>query len=249
MNFEHHWLYDPLQAYKVTVNGQLYLMMLDEALLLSGFEVISNNTDGVTTKVPKDKVDLYYSICKKWEQITGFELEYAYYKKYIRRDVNSYIAQYQNGKVKEKGAFVRDTPLQKGVDSIIIPIALQEFFLKGTPIRDTIMNHDKIHDFCISGKTDNKFSTEFHYLKDNNLQIDTLQKTNRYIISRRGGSLFKVDKSDNKYINFCVGRQVLMLNDYDENTPISEYSLDYGYYISEAQKIIDLIIPPQLTLW
>jgi DNA polymerase elongation subunit (family B) len=39
--FEHHWLYDPLVGLRVTINGQLYMLMLIEKLTLAGFKVIS----------------------------------------------------------------------------------------------------------------------------------------------------------------------------------------------------------------
>ena len=55
LNFNNYWLYDPKAAVSVTINGQLYLLMLIEALTSNGFEVISANTDGVTAKVPKDR--------------------------------------------------------------------------------------------------------------------------------------------------------------------------------------------------
>ena len=248
MNFEHHWLYDPLQAYKVTVNGQLYLMMLSEKLLINDIAVISKNTDGILCKIHKSKLETYYKICKEWEQETNFELEFTNYNLYARRDVNTYIAITDKGKIKQKGDFVIDTPLQKGVDKKIIAIALQNYFIHNKSIKDTIMNHINIYDFCTAQKTDVKFTTEYHYLKDSQLQVDTMQKTNRFFISRSGGILFKVDKKENKYINFCVGRQVTIFNNYVEK-PMSEYNIDYGYYISETQKIIDLIIPPQLTLF
>ena len=52
---EKHWLYDPLVALRITVNGQLYILMLIEKLVLKGYKVISANTDGIVTIVPKDK--------------------------------------------------------------------------------------------------------------------------------------------------------------------------------------------------
>lgn len=245
-NAQHHWLYDPLQFYRMTVNGQLMLLMLIERLQLSKFKVISCNTDGVTTIVEKNRIDAYNKICKEWEADTQFELEYVNYKKYIRTAVNSYIA--VSKKIKLKDIFVTDTPLQKGVDKKIIAIALQEYFIHNKSIKDTIMNHTNIYDFCIAMRTDPKFTTEYHTIKNNTLNIQQLQKTNRYYISKHGGKLFKVDKKENKSIDYCVGRQVIIFNDYIEK-PISEYDIDYGYYISETQKIIDLIIPPQLTLF
>jgi DNA polymerase elongation subunit (family B) len=253
-NNENFWLYDPLQAYRITVNGQLYIMMLIEDLMLKEFEVISCNTDGITTIVKKDQSNLYYNICRNWEIKTKFELEYNYYTLYSRRDVNNYICQYNNNKLKEKGDFIttnltktNNTKL-KGVDRKIIAIALREFFINNVSIQNTILNHQNIYDFCTSQRTDDKFINEYHYLKNNEKIIEKLQKTIRYYISKSGGTLFKVDPKENKYINYCVNRQVTIFNQYIKKD-IKDYNIDYGYYISETQKIIDQIIPKQLKLW
>lgn len=218
--------------------------------------------DGQTVKVPRNRLKEYLDLSSNFSKTHGFETEFVKYKLYSRRDVNNYISQKyevcddshvwynipEKDQLKSKGDFVIDTPLQKGVDKKIIAIALQNYFIHNKSIKDTIMNHTNIYDFCTAMRTDPKFITEYHYLKDNRLQIDTMQKTNRYYISKRGGSLFKVDKKENKYINYCVGRQVTIFNDFIDK-PMKEYDIDYGYYISETQKIIDLIIPPQLTLF
>ena len=47
-NYQYFYAYDPKSAYTVTINGQLYLLMLIEQLELNGYEVISANTDGIT---------------------------------------------------------------------------------------------------------------------------------------------------------------------------------------------------------
>jgi len=47
-NYPYFYAYDPKTGYSVTINGQLYLLMLIEQLEINGYEVISANTDGVT---------------------------------------------------------------------------------------------------------------------------------------------------------------------------------------------------------
>jgi DNA polymerase elongation subunit (family B) len=47
-NYPYFYAYDPKSAYTVTINGQLYLLMLVEQLEFNGYAVISANTDGVT---------------------------------------------------------------------------------------------------------------------------------------------------------------------------------------------------------
>lgn len=254
-----HWLHDPLCALQVTINGQLYLLMLVEDLTLTGFDVISANTDGIVTKVPKSKYEKYLEVCRNWEDKTNFQLEYTKYKKYIRRDVNNYITIVNDTYTKEKGIFVvhdvnSDDPrhvleaLMKGVDKPIVSIALKEYFINNKDIKDTILNHDNIHDFSIAKKTDDKFWNEYHYIKDSSLVIDKLQKSVRFYISTKGGKLYKKDDS-NRMIDYASRKTVQIINDYDKAKPISEYNIDYTYYIHETLKILQLIENPQLTLF
>ena len=88
-----------------------------------------------------------------------------------------------------------------------------------------------------------------NYIENNREKIDILQKTVRYYISKSGGTLYKVDENANKKIAYCVNRNQKIFNTYIEYNDFSLYDIDYGYYISETQKIIDLIISPQLTLF
>jgi hypothetical protein len=60
---EYSWLYDPMVAMCITLNGQLFLSMLSERLTDAGFKVDSLNTDGITCMIPKDELDEYYAIC------------------------------------------------------------------------------------------------------------------------------------------------------------------------------------------
>lgn len=249
--FEHHWLYDPLVGLRVTINGQLYMLMLVEQLVLGGFKVISANTDGLVTLVPHENRGKYFSICEEWSKSTKFDLEFTKYSKYIRRDVNNYITIKENGDIKEKGEFLQydNLSLRQGVDKPIISKALYNFFVNKIPIDSTIYNEKNIYYFCTAKRVDNKFINEFHSFENNLYKIEEQQKSVRFFISLNGGTLYKVDKTNNKYISYCVNRKITILNDNRNNKDIKDYFIDYGYYIKETQKIIDEIINPQLTLF
>jgi DNA polymerase elongation subunit (family B) len=249
--FEHHWLYDPLVGLRVTINGQLYMLMLIEGLSLTGIKVLSANTDGIVSLVNKERLLDYELLCKEWENYTKFKLEYTGYKKYIRKDVNNYITIKGDNSIKEKGEFLQfeELSLRQGIDKPIISKALYNLFVKDIPIEDTIYNEKSIYSFCIAKKTDDKFINEFHTLENNLHKIEELQKTVRFYISTNGGTLYKVDKINNKYISYCVNRKVTILNNNQDNKDIKDYNIDYGYYIKETKKIIDEIINPQLILF
>jgi len=239
------WLYDPLVNLRVTINGQLYILMLIEELVLNGFKVISANTDGITTIVENNRKNRYYDICEHWEAKTMFELEFMKYKKYIRRDVNNYIAIKENGNIKTKGIFLEEIDLAKGFDKPIISIALYNYFVNNIPIEKTIVEHTDIYDFCIAKKIDNKFTNEYHYIKNGQYYKDILQRSVRYYVSTNGGTLLKKNYETGEIENYEVNKKVTIFNNYFEG----EYNIDYGYYINYTQKIINEIINPQLTLF
>jgi len=91
LNFEYGWMFDTKASYTVTLTGQLYLLMLVEALEISGIQVFYANTDGLTCKVKKTERAKFDEICKGWQEYTQLELEFNKYKKCVIRDV-SYLA-------------------------------------------------------------------------------------------------------------------------------------------------------------
>ena len=93
----------------ITINGQLSLCMLAERLKkIPDLQLIQVNTDGVTAKFPEQYETLADEICQKWQEDVKLELEKASYSMMCIRDVNNYIAVYDNGKLKRKGAYEYD---------------------------------------------------------------------------------------------------------------------------------------------
>lgn len=238
------FFYDPKYTMTITVNGQLMLTMLAEDLVLAGAEMIQVNTDGLTIKVKRNQLDKYKDICSNWERITKLELEYAEYQKMVIRDVNNYIAIYDNGEYKLKGAFEVDKAWHKDPSMKIVPIALRDYYCKGIPIKDTIMSHDDIYDFCKMYKATKGWSAEYRYVKDDRIVTDYLSKTTRYYVSTSSGLLVKVHE-DGREIQVEAGKQVTIFNKKEDNYE----DLDRGYYIRECQKIIDVIEDNQLELF
>jgi hypothetical protein len=88
------YLYDPEFTMRITINGQLSLMMLYEKLSeeIPGAMPIMQNTDGVEIMIPTKYIDKYLEVCKEWEDQTQLMLEHDQYQKMIVPDVNNYIA-------------------------------------------------------------------------------------------------------------------------------------------------------------
>lgn len=131
---KHSWYYSPEVFLGTTINGQLYLLMLIEQLELNGIEVISANTDGITSKIPAGKEALYDQICAQWMQDTQMELEFAKYDLYARLSVGSYLAVTDKGKIKTKNEFNYENTLDKAANAIVIPKVLIEY-LVGTYLK------------------------------------------------------------------------------------------------------------------
>jgi hypothetical protein len=241
----HFWLQDAKQLLSTTLTGQLGLLMLAEGMFMNGITVISCNTDGIICKIPRALEGRYYEIAKAWEKTTGISLEFTPYSKYIRRDVNSYIAVKPDGHTKEKGAFLKEVDLEKSYHMPIVAKSLYEYFVNGVPVKDTIGNCKDIMEFCLSQKTGGNFGMEIHTLKG----IETLQKTNRFYITKKGGRLVKKEHFTKKLTGLQVGRLVGLLNDYDPTIPFEKYEIDLAFYEKEAMKIIDEIEPKQLSLF
>jgi hypothetical protein len=239
------WLEDEKQMLSTTVSGQLGLLMLVEDLQLNGIEVISANTDGVVCKIKRNMLDLYYEIAHRWEKAANLELEYTPYKLYVRRDVNSYITEKEEGSTKEKGAFLKEVDLKKAYHMPIVAKSLHNYFINNVPVRKTLEDCRDIMQFCISQKTGSDFVSELHTGKN----IEVLQKTNRFYITKKGGSFLKRHKYNGRLIGLHVGRQVRILNDFNPDTPFEEYQVDYSFYEKEVMKIVDAIEPPQKTLF
>lgn len=85
-------LYSPRLLIQVTMTGQLYLLMLIEAIELAGISVVSSNTDGIVIKCPRHRQAELAHIVSQWEKATDLETEETQYAALASRDVNSYLA-------------------------------------------------------------------------------------------------------------------------------------------------------------
>lgn len=242
---EHFWLYDPKKFLFTTISGQMGLLMLVEGMHMSGIEVISCNTDGVVCRIPRGCLDEYYRVAHAWEKATNLELEFTEYKKYVRRDVNSYITEKADGSTKEKGAFLKEVDLKKSYHMPIVAKTLHAYFINDIPVKKSLEDCKDIMEFCISQKSGATFGIELHTGKN----IEKLQKTNRFFITTKGGALLKRAGLSNRVIGLHVGRQVRILNNYDATVPFEDYHVDLSFYEKEVMKIVDEIEPKQMMLF
>jgi hypothetical protein len=238
-NNEYTPMFDTECMLKITLNGQLFLLMLCEWCEDIGVSVDMCNTDGVTILCSKDNLVRLDEICKKWEILTKCELETVEYLKVVRMNINNYLAiSREEGKikVKEKGLFVTKPELGNSNDELIIPKALQAYYKDGIRPEEFIRNHNNIFDFCSAFKIDKKFKV----IWNNQIQ----QQLNRFYVSKKGCYLYKQKDSKQVLENVLKGHGVILYNEHIEK-PINEYNIDYQYYINKVNKIINELSPKQ----
>jgi hypothetical protein len=239
LKFEGSWFRDAKCLMKVTVPGQLYLLMAIERFVLAGIQVISANTDGIVCRIPRHLESTYYKIANEFSDEIGIGVEFTPYEMYFRRDVNNYLSK-KGDDVKTKGVYVPHAEIKKGYKYPVVAKAVYENVINGIPFENTLYNHGNILDFCASQKMGADFSAE--YWDDATGEVVYLQKTNRFFISNSGGSLIKRNKNTDKTIGLYVGKKVQILNDFDESIPFQDYDIDYNFYLEECHALVDDVI-------
>ena len=218
-------------------------MMLIEQYELNGIQVISANTDGVTIKIRKDLIPLMHDINKQWEETTQYILERTDYQKIIFSTVNDYIAITPDGYIKKKGDFLTDFELHKNKSARIVPLALEQYYVNGTPVRETITQHTNLFDFCIRKKASKDFY--FEGIHTTTSECTEYNKLIRYYVSRTGEKIFKVRKQEStskavKRSQAEAGDWVCTVCNYlPDNTDLG--NVNYTYYIHKAERMISKI--------
>ena len=158
-------LYDPLQANRVCVYGQLLLVDLMEHLE-PHCQIIQSNTDGVLIRMPDGRNEdewfaLIDDIAYEWEKRTRLNLEFDEYRKVFQKDVNNYIVVDAKGKYKSKGAYVKKLS-SLDYDLPILNKALIEYMVHNVPVENTVDNCDDLKEFQLVSKISNKYSAVYH---------------------------------------------------------------------------------------
>jgi hypothetical protein len=184
------------------------------------------------------------------------ELERTDYDAIYRRDVNSYIAIYKGyydamndeertKMCKLKGFFKTKTEIGKGLEAVIIPKALFQYFVHGIPIETTIKNCTEIKDFLMAQRVDKKYNIYWGNEKQ--------QRINRFYVTDKtiGRPLTKRSTEaicKAREISLCANWPVQILNRIDDK-PITERHIGYNYYLQECRKVIERIKTQQLKLF
>ncbi|AUR84139.1 coil containing protein [Vibrio phage 1.049.O._10N.286.54.B5] len=203
-------VYDPKFTMTITINGQLLLCMLGEWLSnIPELSMIQANTDGVTFKVPRKYRESVLNVCNQWEQVTGLNLEAAYYQAMYIRDVNNYIAQTvpdkknptPRGGLKNIGCY-RHSKLawDKDHSAVIVARAAEAALVDGISPRETIMACTDPFDFMIKAKvsrSENLIMRTEHGERE-------IQRVTRYMVAMSGENMVIIRPPTDKMIEAWV---------------------------------------------
>lgn len=241
--FDSYFLYDRFAQMQVTINGQLMVMMVVEALELAGIHVVSANTDGIIVKLPKDKENEFKDITDAWCAQNKLGADSERYKLFVTRDINNYFDIQSNDKVEYKGSldphqYLKD--LKKGYDMPVVAKAVFEYFANGVSVMETLRNHKDILDFCKTQNVGKQFEVVYQKVVDGKVIDVHSQRHVRFYVSTKGVVIMKENVHDGKRSVLASGKPVIILNKLDD-VDIALRNIDYKYYYEEAYKIINPI--------
>lgn len=224
----------PKLMIQVTLSGQLSILMLIEWLEKHGIHVVSANTDGIVTLVPKDKLWIKNAVIWDWELATGYETERTQYVAVHSRDVNCYLAITTDGEVKTKGPIGPCGPglpaamgMKKTPTGAISATAVREYLTKKTPIEETINKCQDVRQFVHVRRVTGGCRSEH--------DGGYIGKVVRYYYStERKGFCFRYNTTDNSVPRTDGAHPLMELPEFDE----CPSDLDRAWYIREAYAIL-----------
>ena len=241
--FEMFFLFDRFAQMQVTINGQLMVMMVVEALELDGIHVVSANTDGIIVKLPKDKEEDFKRITDDWCAQNKLGADSERYKLFVTRDINNYFDIQSNNKVEYKGGldpkqYLKD--LKKGYDMPVVAKAVFEYFAHGISVMETLRNHKDILDFCKTQNVGKQFEVVYQKVEHGKVIDIHSQRHVRFYVSTKGVIIMKENVNSGQRSVLASGKPVIILNKLDDKD-ICLRNIDYKYYYEEAYKIINPI--------
>lgn len=196
-NNQYSCFFDPKFTMTITINGQLMLCMLAEWLLtVEGIRIVQINTDGITFYCPRNRIGHAEIVQRVWERRTRLVLESAEYSRMWIRDVNSYVAEGVDGKLKQKGAFwfprvfpddisnAQPPAWHKDFSAQVVIMAAVANMVEGVDVERFIYGHADPFDFMCRAKCDRASQL---WIAD-----QEQQRICRYYVAVSGGALRKV---------------------------------------------------------
>ena len=170
--------------------------------------------------------------CAEWEERTGMSLGYDKVTKIVQKDVNNYIAVFEDGTIESKGAYVKKLNTLD-YDLPIVNKAVVKYLLDGVPIEQTVTYCTDLIEFQKVFKVSNKYKFAMH---------------NGRTLNEKTFRVFASTNEKDTYLGKC--KDVGATNEKFANSPdhcfiengdivgygTFEYPLDKQWYIDLAKK-------------
>ena len=242
MGYQYNKLYDLKMNRQVCITGQLLIIDLLEKLR-PFINLHQTNTDGLLFETENEEV--CDRIIKEWEERTGMTMGTDIILELYQKDVNNYIALFDNGDIKTKGGYVKNYSIKKGKEKLgnyisnsmtIIDEAIVKNLLYNIPVEDTIMKCNDAIRFQITTKKGPTYKRVVWEVDGK--EIDT-NNVNRVFASsdERYGKLIKVKQNGRRDTIGSLPEHCLVYNKEVESFDIS--LIDKNWYIREAKNRIN----------
>lgn len=231
-------LYDPRCANNICIFGQVLLTDLIERLE-GHCDLIQSNTDGLIVKLYGNE-DEIREICKEWEERTGMTLGYDKITKVVQKDVNNYLAVFDNGKIEAKGAYVKDLN-SLDYDLPIVNQAVRDYLLYKIPVENTILGCNELIKFQKIVKLSNKYDWVEHENGQRNIRFTNKAYRTFASLDNTDGRLMACRRKEGKLEKKKFGGtadRCFIFND-DLNCVKIPSKLDYQWYIDLAKKRLE----------
>lgn len=223
-------LYDPRNRRLVCIFGQVLLLDLIDKLE-GHCELIQSNTDGILIKIKRKDFELIDDIIYEWEQRTGLNMEFDYFRKIVQGDVNNYIAVGLDGKYKSKGGYVKKLSTLDN-DLPIINEAIVKYIVENVPVEETIYNCNELIKF----QKVYKLTSNYDFVQHNGNKL--FNKSYRVFASKndRDTYLGKVKEAVGTVEKFADCPEHCFIQNGNINDVPVPRNLDKKWYIDLAKK-------------
>lgn len=240
------WLYDPKSYYKITINGQLIMLMLISLLEENGLKVVYCNTDELVVKTPRNRISFFIDLIDAFRKNnTNIRFKTKFCVKFIVKESTNTLRLFYGGKVKRTGIFDYSLWVTKKLNAPIISKALEQILLYGVDIDEFFENNKKVYDYCYSININKEQVLKVSDVHDGKVLVNTLKNDFvRYYITNKGGYSLILDDA---------GKETVISKDKIKiaNNIYSSYTndIDINYYKKEVNKILELFKVKQLELF
>ena len=154
--------------------------------------------------------------------------------------------------VKCKGRFeFHDLALHKNKSFLVIPKAIFYYFVHGVDPVEYLKQEKNIFDFCGGKKIKGDWKFIQEYIENREHKKDDIQNTIRYYVSNKGSKIVKYNYLDQRTTQIEAGKWLQTLFIDADMKKITEYDLNYDYYLEKIMKEIHNLEPikNQLSLF